>query len=170
KVTWKPSELMAVAKSQVGYREPSYRNNKYNDWINGNNAWCQVYVAWVFEKAGYPEYVPKEKAFSNAFLKADDVGKYSTYVGKLNSAGVLDQNVSLGDLKQGYVALIDWGGGHGTSHTGIVDRVDGNGAWFYEGNTTAGNGNPAPGVFHRWRPLSYIKAVYDPRDYYDATH
>ncbi|WP_284329242.1 S-layer homology domain-containing protein [Demequina litorisediminis] len=66
KVTWKPSEILATARSQVGYREPSFRNNKYNDWIGGSSAWCSVYVSWVFEAAGYPGYVPKEKYFDSS--------------------------------------------------------------------------------------------------------
>lgn len=168
KVSWKPNEIKAVAKSQVGYREKSWRTNKYNDWIGGNSAWCSVYVGWVFEKAGYPGYVPKAKYFDTRYsskIKASD-----TYVGKLEKAGVLDWNVSLSDLKPGKVVLMNWRLGDGASHTAIVDRVSGNGAWFYEGNTTDGTGNKGRGVFHRYRSLRYIDAVYDPRDYYDATH
>lgn len=167
KVPWKASEITSVAKSQVGYREPGWRDNKFNDWVGGNSAWCSVYVAWVFEKAGYPGYVPKAKYFS----APEYTSKVSdTYVGKLKAAGVLDWNVSLRDLHQGDVVLINWRTGQGASHTAIVDKVSGNGAWFYEGNTTDGTGNQGRGVFHRWRPLSVVDAVYDPRDYYDATH
>ncbi|GMA33837.1 hypothetical protein GCM10025876_00410 [Demequina litorisediminis] len=45
------------------------------------------------------------------------------------------------------------------------------GAWFYEGNTSDGTGtNSDRGVFHRWRSLYYMDAVFDPRDYYDAVY
>lgn len=165
KVPWKSSEITSVARSQVGYREPGFRRNKYNDWIGGNSAWCSVYVSWVFEQAGYPEYVPKEKYFDSRYTSGS-----SSYVGKLKAAGVLDWNVSLGDLHKGDVVLINWHAGEGTSHTAIVDRVSGNGAWFYEGNTSDGTGNHDRGVFHRWRSLRLIDAVYSPREYYDATH
>lgn len=168
KVAWKPAEIESVARSQVGYREPAWRENKYNDWIGGNSAWCSVYVAWVFEKAGYPGYVPKAKYFDTSYSSKVDASQ--TYVGKLEQADVLDWNVSLGDLKPGNVVLINWQSGAGPSHTAIVDRVSGDGAWFYEGNTTDGTGDSARGAFHRYRSLKYIDAVYDPRDYYDATH
>jgi len=165
KVPWKPSEITSVASSQVGYRPPGGNDNKFNDWIGGSSAWCAVYVAWVFEKAGYPGYVPKEKYYSSRYTSSS-----STYVDKLKAAGVLDWNVSLGDLQKGDVVLIDWNDGKGASHSAIVDRVSGNGAWFYEGNTSNGTDLSSRGVYHRWRPLSYLAAVYDPRDYYDATH
>lgn len=169
KVPWKPSEIISVAKSQVGFKQPSNdplgNSNKYNSWIGGNSEWCAVYVSWVFEKAGYPGYVPKEKYFSTAYTSSSN-----NYVSKLKSSGVLDWNVSLGDLQQGDVVLINWRQGQGASHTGIVDKVAGNGVWLYEGNTTSGTGSATRGVFHRWRSLSLVDAVYDPRAYYNATH
>lgn len=164
---WRSSEVLSVARSQVGYKEPSWRNNKYNDWIDGNSAWCQVFVSWVFWKAGYPEYVPLEEYYDKGFNPPK--GK-STFVDEARAAGVLDWNVSLSDLDPGDVVLINWGDGQGVSHAAIVHRVSGNGAWFYEGNTTSGTGSPDRGVFHRWRSLSVIDAVFEPQDYYDATH
>lgn len=149
--------VVRTAHTQVGYREPAWRVNKYNTWIDGNYAWCSVYVSWVFAKAGYGDFVPKQKHFDN-------------YVKDLKSAGVLDWSVRLGDLQKGDVVLVDWRQGEGTSHTGIVDHVDGNGVWLVEGNTSDGTGNNDRGVFYRWRPIAYITAVYDPQDYYDATH
>ncbi|WP_234988031.1 S-layer homology domain-containing protein [Demequina sp. NBRC 110056] len=164
---FKASEVLSVARSQVGYKEPSFRKNKYNDWIGGSSAWCQVYVGWVFEKAGYPGYVPREAYYDQDF---NPPAGRSTFVGRLQSAGVLDWNVSLSDLDPGDVVLINWGTGQGVSHAAIVDRVSGNGAWFYEGNTTSGTGSSARGVFHRWRSLSVVDAVFTPQAYYDATH
>ncbi|MFV0285665.1 MAG: hypothetical protein ACK5IM_04650, partial [Demequina sp.] len=164
KVTWKPSEILATARSQVGYREPSFRNNKYNDWIGGSSAWCSVFVSWVFEAAGYPGYVPKEKYFDSSYGSP-------SFVSMLHSEGVLDWNVSLSDLDPGDVVLMNWHAGDGTSHAAIVDRVTSSGAWFYEGNTSDGTGtNSDRGVFHRWRSLYYMDAVFDPRDYYDAVY
>lgn len=164
---WSPSLILSKARSQVGYREPSWRNNKFNDWIGGNSAWCQVFVAWVFYEAGYPEYVPREEYYDADF---NPPAGQSTFVGRLQSAGVLDWNVSLSDLDPGDVVLINWGTGQGVSHAAIVDRVSGNGAWFYEGNTSSATGGSERGVFHRWRSLSVIDAVFRPQDYYDATH
>lgn len=155
-VPYKPAEVLEVAHSQVGYKEPAWRTNKYNDWINGDYAWCHVYVAWVFEKAGYSEWVPKEK-------------HYDTYVRKLRESGVLDTSVRLSELNKGDVVLVDWPPYNGPTHTGIVDHVSGNGVWLVEGNTTSGTGSADRGVFYRWRHVDYIYASYDPEDYFDAT-
>ncbi|WP_061962177.1 S-layer homology domain-containing protein [Demequina flava] len=165
--SWNASSVLSVARSQVGYKEPSWRNNKYNDWIDGNSAWCQVYVGWVFWQAGYPEYVPLEEYYDKGF---NPPSGRTTFVDEAQAAGVVDWNVSLSDLDPGDVVLINWGDGQGVSHAAIVDRVSGNGAWFYEGNTTSGTGSSDRGVFHRWRPLSVLDAVFEPQDYYDATH
>lgn len=167
KVPWVSSEIIKVAKSQVGYREPAWRKNKYNTWIGGNSAWCSVYVSWVFENAGYPGYVPKAKFFDTSYTSG---AASTTFVGQLKAAGVLDWNVSLSDLDRGDVVLINWNQGLGASHAAIVDKVSGNGAWFYEGNTTDGKGNSTRGVFYRWRALANIDAVFDPRQFYSATH
>jgi hypothetical protein len=151
------SAVMTAVHSQVGYTERAFRVNKYNDWIDGNGAWCGVFVSWAFTNAGYGDFVPKHEYFSD-------------YVKDLKSTGVLDWNVSLSDLHKGDVVLMNWHQGEGTSHTAIVDHVDGNGAWFVEGNTSDGKNYSVRGVFYRWRPLSYVDAVFDPQDYYEATH
>lgn len=156
-VNYSPSRMLNVAAGEVGYREPGWRSNKYNSWIGANYAWCHVYIAWAFEKSGYTGLVPK-------------TGHFNTYKRMLNNAGVLDWNVSKSDLNPGDVVLVDWGGGNNATHTGIVHRVSGNGVWLYEGNTSDGTGDSSRGVFHRWRSMNVIAAVFDPMDYYDATH
>jgi hypothetical protein len=156
-VDYSPSRMLNVAADEVGYRESSWRTNKYNSWIGSNYAWCHVYIAWVFEKSGYTGLVPK-------------TGYFPTYVRMLRDEGVLDTSVSKADLDPGDVVLIDWNGGNTPTHTGIVHRVSGNGVWLYEGNTTDGTGDSSRGVFHRYRSLGSIYASYDPMDYYHATH
>lgn len=156
-ITYKPSTMLSTARGEVGYRQPGWQRSKYNDWIGSNYAWCHVYVAWVFEKSGNTGLVPK-------------TGHFNTYKRMLNDAGVLDWNVSTSDLDPGDVVLVDWNGGNNATHTGIVDRVSGNGVWLYEGNTTDGSGDQSRGVFHRWRSMNVIAAVFDPEDYYWATH
>ena len=155
-VNYDASKVLSVARSQVGYREPGWQRNKYNDWIGTSSVWCQVYVGWVFNEAGYYGLVPEE-------------GYWGNYVKKIRDAGVLDWNPSKSDLKPGHVVLLDWNRGNNVTHTGIVHKVDGNGVWLYEGNTSDGTGNNGRGVFHRWRTMGYISAVFDPQDYYEAT-
>lgn len=154
---YSPSKAIEVGKSQVGYREPSWRNNKYNDWINGNEAWCSVFVSWVYGHSGYAAGVPKRKHF-------DD------YFADLRRAGVLDYSPQTSELRKGDVVLMDWGRSGGPSHTGIVDRVSGDTLWLVEGNTTDGTGNSGRGVFYRQRGIVSVYAWYRPSDYALATH
>lgn len=156
KVNYDPSKVLKIAAGEVGYRQPAWQRSKYNHWIGSYHVWCQVYVAWVFNKAGYWGLVPES-------------GTWAPYVRQLRDAGVLDWNVSKSDLKPGHVVLLDWNGGNNVTHTGIVHKVSGNGVWLYEGNTSDGTGNNGRGVFHRYRSLNYISAVFDPQDYYEAT-
>lgn len=150
------SAVMRIAHAEVGYREPAWRTNKYNTWINGNNPWCGVFVAWVFDRAGYPEGVPKTKHF-------DD------FVSQLRDSGVLNTTVRGSDLRAGDVVLIDWPPRDGPTHTGIVDRVEGSSVWLVEGNTTSGTGDSTRGVFHRKRNLVDVVAWFRPSEYALAT-
>lgn len=154
-VNYNPSKVLSVAKSQVGYREPAWQTNKFNSWIGTTSVWCQVYVGWVFNEAGFYGLVPEE-------------GYWGNYLKRVKESGVANWNPKKSDLKPGHVVLLDWNRGNNATHTGIVHKVDGNGVWLYEGNTTDGTGNSGRGVFHRWRSLGYISAVFDPQEYYEA--
>lgn len=61
--TTRRSQLLAVARSQVGYAEPSWRKSKYNTWVGANNAWCGVFQSWVAAASGNPELVPRRTTF-----------------------------------------------------------------------------------------------------------
>lgn len=153
---YSPTKAISVGKSQVGYREPSWRNNKYNTWIRSNQAWCSVFVSWVYDQAGYPAGVPKRASFS-------------AYYSDLRNAGVLDYSPEASELKKGDVVLFDWGRSGGPSHTGIVDRVSGSTIWVVEGNTTDGTGNSERGVFYRQRGIVSVHSWYRPSEYALAT-
>ncbi len=156
-VNYNPSRMLSVAAGEVGYRQPSWQRSKYNHWAGAYYPWCHNYVGWVFEKAGYTGLVP-------------NTGHFNTFVRELRNAGVLDSNVTKAKLKPGHVVLVDWNGGNNPTHTGIVHKVSGNGVYLYEGNTTNGQGDSTRGVFYRWRNLNVIQSVFDPMDFYRATH
>ncbi|WP_062386927.1 hypothetical protein [Demequina iriomotensis] len=149
-------KLLKLEHSQVGYREPSWRTNKFNAWIDGHYAWCHVFVEWSFAHAGYASGVPYRKHFDK-------------YVEDLRRAGVLDTTPTASDLKRGDVVLVDWYPYDGPTHTGTIDHVDGNTVWLVEGNTVSGTGSLTRGVWYRQRALADIYAVYDPTDYARAT-
>ena len=54
------TDLVEVARTQVGYHEGTNNYTKYNVWfgsLNGygyNYAWCQTFVAWCANQAGIP--------------------------------------------------------------------------------------------------------------------
>ncbi|WP_062526905.1 SH3 domain-containing protein [Demequina rhizosphaerae] len=144
--------ILDVAHSQVGYREPSWRNNPYNDWIDGNYAWCHVFVEWVFDRADYANGVPYKKHFD-------------AYVSTLRKSGVLDTTPTAGEIKKGDVVLVDWYPYNGPTHTGIVDHVSGDSIYLVEGNTTSGTGDNTRGVFYRKRAMVDIYASYRPSDF-----
>ncbi|MFN3866620.1 MAG: S-layer homology domain-containing protein [Demequina sp.] len=150
------NEMLRVARSQVGYRQPGWQQNKYNTWIGANYAWCSVYVSWVFNKSGHYGFVP-------------EVNHFNTYLRMVRESGVLKTNVSTSSLKPGDVVFIDWPPYGSPTHTGIVHYVSGNGVYLYEGNTTDGTGNNGRGVFHRWRSINYVWGSFDPMAYYNAT-
>ncbi|WP_062464574.1 S-layer homology domain-containing protein [Demequina soli] len=149
--TYNPAAILKVAHGQVGYRSPNWNHNKYNDWLGEYRSWCHVYVAWVFDKAGFAQGVPKRS-------------KFQEWVGLLRDAGVLD-TTPRGNMQKGDVVLVDWYPYDGPTHTGIVDHVDGEYVWLVEGNTPDGSGDPTRGVFYRKRAIVDIYAVFDPDDY-----
>ncbi|WP_062520557.1 CHAP domain-containing protein [Demequina silvatica] len=148
--------ILEVAHSQVGYREPAFEVNKYNTWINGSNPWCEVFVAWVFDKSGYKAGVPKHDTFREYYAELEDLG-------------ILDKTPTKAEMKKGTVVLLDWGLNEGPKHTAIVDHVSGDYVYLVEGNTTDGTGDNTRGVFYRARPMSYIWAWYSPPEYARVT-
>ncbi len=58
----KVAEVLAVAKSQVGYAEPSRNDTKYNRWVGSvGQAWCSSFQSWVSRAAGRGNLIPKHK-------------------------------------------------------------------------------------------------------------
>jgi len=57
------AEYLAAARSQVGYKEPSWRGSKYNTWIGANEAWCGTFQAWVAAASGNASAVPARATF-----------------------------------------------------------------------------------------------------------
>ena len=140
------SEIIATARSQAGYEEPSWRHNKYNAWIDGNSAWCSVFVSWTGAASGNPGMIPVHKT-------------YAGYVNDLKASGRLHYS---GTPPTGAAVLYDWGTGTPT-HSGLVrghvgtDRIA-----TIEGNTTDGSGDPQRGVYERTRRISDVWAWYIP--------
>ena len=147
------TDIVNVAKSQVGYREGScdadlsgwndgshsYNNYcEYNYWYwggyhNGGSGypWCAVFVSWCARQAGIPTSVIKNSAGAGASSSYFNIPYYSgsSYTPKE------------GDL----FFTQSW------SHVGIVTGVSGNSFYTVEGNTSPDGSNEGSGVYARTR-------------------
>lgn len=143
--TYVETEMFAAAWSQIGYEEPSWRDNKYTDWLGSNPAWCMTFTAWAATAAGHPGWVPKS-------------GTYTSYVSTLKKSGRLHYS---GTPPKGAALLLDWNLGTPV-HSAMLSSISGKYIYTLEGNTTDGTGDPQRGVYHRKRELTDIWAWYIP--------
>ncbi|WP_146828422.1 CHAP domain-containing protein [Aeromicrobium flavum] len=143
------ADLVAVAKSQVGYREKTPRQSKYNRWIGETDppdAWCGYFVSWLAHAAGKPGAVLKSKSFP-ALVKAE------------RKRGRTAKTPRVGRLA--YIGYFEKGK---PTHVGIVSKVKGDHVWTVEGNVSAGGGSRIPrGVHVVKRHTSRIVFYADPK-------
>jgi hypothetical protein len=114
------TEAGAVARSQVGYIEPSWRHNKYNTWIGANNAWCGIFQSWVSAASGNSHAVPWAKTFPGLL------------------SAVKSRGLRTSRPAPGRIAFFDWGTGT-VYHSGLIVAVDGSKLTTIEGNSTYNN-------------------------------
>ena len=121
------TDLVEVARTQVGYHEGTNNYTKYNVWfgsLNGygyNYAWCQTFVAWCANQAGIPtSMIPR---VSGTVSGMDFFKKNGTW----KDAGITPEK---GDIiylhsksSSGY-------------HVGIVADVSGGQIFTIEGNSS----------------------------------
>ena len=147
------TEFVAMALSQQGYEERSWRRNKYNDWMGANTAWCATFVQYALLASGHDYQQPSKST------------TYETYVSRLRSSGTLvNPDRDRSQLQPGSVLLFDWGTGN-PSHSGILVKREGNTLWTIEGNTTDGSGDPQRGVYYRARGMESLWHYYNPKDW-----
>lgn len=143
------TELGVVAKSQVGYREPAWRQSKYNTWIGSNTAWCGVFQQWVATASGNPELLPRGAVFSS-------------WSNEVKQTFPTSRTPRPGDLM-----FMNFGGAgtpSGATHVGLVARVNGNRLLVFEGNTTTTTGSSADrGVVLKVRSASQAVFFARPR-------
>lgn len=131
-------KVISIALGEVGYLEKANNNNLYNKTANAgyNNytkywaevfpnwqgqAWCAVFVTWVFQKAFGKE-------------KAKKLLKHYPYVycPTMKNLFTLNANPKKGDIVIFYY-------NNQFTHTGIVTKVNGDVFKTVEGNTWGGN-------------------------------
>ncbi len=143
------ADLVAVARSQVGYREGSPRQSKYNRWIGRTgprDPWCGFFVSWLAHAAGKPGAVLRKKSFPSLLAAERKRGRTSDKprIGRLAYIGYFSKGTA--------------------SHVGIVSRIEGDHIWTIEGNVSSGGGMAHPrGVHLVKRHKSNVVLYADPR-------
>lgn len=137
--------LVAVARSQVGYKEPSYRHSKYNRWMDRtgpNDPWCGYFVSWLSYASGDGRAIVRATTFP-AQIRQEKARKSIT------------SKPAVGRLA--YIDLFDDGR---TKHIGIVSRFDSKHVWIVEGNVDVRGKSSLP------RGVHVIKRSRDRVNYY----
>ncbi len=128
------ADIIAVALTQVGYREGYNNDTKYGDWYGlPHQPWCAMFISWCANQAGVPTSVLGKGAMANPWSFG-----LSTYFTSSQ------RGPQPGDI----FFKKDFG------HTGFVLRVEGDYFYTVEGNTNDNNSNDGIGVFTLRRKLS----------------
>jgi len=145
----KASDILAIARAELGYTENPQGSNKtkYGVWFGMNGQpWCMMFVQWCFAQAGASDLLPARTASCGTMMRAAQAaGCWVT-----------------GDYRPGDVVIYDFPGGAATDHTGIVESVTASGVIAIEGNTGAGNDANGGQVQRRTRSSSVIKGAVRP--------
>ncbi|MFC0234344.1 lysozyme family protein [Vagococcus entomophilus] len=123
-ITQETGELVNIAKKEVGMSNGS----KYWEWFgyNGRIEWCQIFVSWVANQAGYDA--------DGLILKT---ASCITEVDYLKKNARYKEAVSGYIPKSGDLIFFDWSGTRtGKDHVGIVEYSDGKTVQTIEGNSS----------------------------------
>lgn len=141
------SDVLNVAKGELGYKESPANSNKtkYGAWYGLDGyAWCVMFVQWCFAQAGVS--LPVKTASCTVLMNA------------AKTAGMWVTS----DFKPGDVVIYDWGGDRVPDHCGIVESVSGTTVTAIEGNTAVGNDSDGGEVMRRSRTTSQIIGAVRP--------
>ncbi len=123
--------MIAVASSQVGFREGGNNDNAFGRWYGMNNAaWCAMFVSWAASVSGNSKAIPKHAYTPTgaSWFKARGQWFTKPKVGDI----VYYYNASLGRI----------------AHVGLVTAVHSDGSWTAcEGNTSNTGSRTGNGVY-----------------------
>lgn len=130
------NDIVAVAVTQLGYREGNNNDTKYGDWYGmSNQPWCAMFVSWCADQAGISTNIIKKNA------KA-----HPTYFGLSAKSG------SSYTPRSGDLFFCKRNGSY--AHAGIVYYVDGDYFYTIEGNASNSGSFDGTGVFSLKRKIS----------------
>jgi len=134
------NQVLAVARSQVGYRE-GYAEGGWNNQVKyatevpgllgyQGQSWCMTFTSWVAMRAGVASLFPRGVDCSAGVTWFTNASRWSWFP-------------AIG-------AQVFYGSG-GQDHTGIVYAYDATSIWAIEGNTSDTGSNEGDGVYLRRR-------------------
>jgi len=134
------TDIIEVAKTQLGYREGSNNDTKYGTWYGlPNNPWCAMFVSWCARQAGVPKSVIPNLSY---------VPHYST-----NGAFAIKKSGYT--PKSGDIFLTK-----SESHVGLVWYTEGSYFYTIEGNSNNNGSSEGTSVVSNKRLISsYYFAV-----------
>lgn len=112
------TDIIQVAKTQLGYTEGYNNDTKYGTWYEApNQPWCAMFVSWCARQAGIPTSTLKNSACAGADSRNFNIPYYdgNNYTPKV------------GDL----FFTKSW------SHVGLVYYIEGNYFYTIEGNSNS---------------------------------
>ena len=128
------TDIVEVAKSQLGYREGKNNDTKYGTWYGmPNQPWCAMFVSWCARQAGIPKSViPNLSYVPNYFSNKAFTIKKSNYT-----------------PKSGDIFLTK-----SQSHVGLVWYTDGSYFYTIEGNSNNNGSSEGTSVVTNKRRIS----------------
>ena len=142
-------KLIAIAEKEIGVKEvpPDSNKTKYGKWFGlDGQAWCGMFVSWVYNKAGV--VLPKI-----GFSQPGYAGCQSAY------AYFKKNNLITTTPVEGDIVLFDWNGDGRYDHTGIfVKHLTKTTFETIEGNTSLTNQSNGGEVMRRTR--KYSQAIF----------
>ncbi|MGQ0842513.1 MAG: CHAP domain-containing protein [Sporichthyaceae bacterium] len=123
--------LIAVASSQLGYRESGDNDNAFGAWYGMNRVpWCAQFVSWAAAESGCARAIPR-----HAYTPAG-----AAWFRKRNRWGSTPRPGAIAYFYNARLRRI--------AHVGIVVKVDADGSFLtVEGNTNSGGSRQGIGVF-----------------------
>ena len=149
------TEIINVAKNEIGIIEKSTNNIKYNtDYYGGSVSgskfdYCVVFIWWCFEKL-----------YSTSIFCGGTKTAYVPYVDSY--ARINGYTVSKSDMRMGDILIYDWDGDGDGDHIGFCESVSGYTITTIEANTSGAKGE---GVYRKTRSKADVLTVYRPPYY-----
>lgn len=138
KGTGRKVEVIAAARSQVGYRQKTFNSSKFNTWVGRKGAWCSVFQSWAAAASGNSSVIPQHARWAD-FLA--DVRAHEK-IGTTPKVGALVF----------YDTILD--GQTRATHVGLVVKVSKTTITAIEGNTSTPGDSNGRGVYQKVRPRS----------------